>query len=103
MVTQIFEYTSYDRLLEHMYDKSCLYAILDDAFHRHTKRHLPIDIKDIIWSHIDFSFSTIDDRMLCHIEDAYYDTIEKGARKYKKKKKSVYRLKKLYRYHVDVF
>jgi hypothetical protein len=41
--------------------------------------------------------------MLCHIEDAYHDTIEKGARKYKKKNKSAYRLKKLYRYYVDVF
>jgi hypothetical protein len=41
--------------------------------------------------------------MLCHIEDAYHDTIEKGARKYQKKNKSAYRLKKLYRYYVDIF
>lgn len=84
-----------------MYNKCFIKNILTESFESQTGSPLPNHLFLEIWHKIDFSFSSIESDFLYHIDDVYYDLVQKASFKYKKNGKKTKRSRKLYRFYME--
>ena len=84
-----------------MYNKSFIKNILTESFESQTGSPLPNDLFLEIWHRIDFTFSSIETDVLYHIDDVYYDLVQKASFKYKKNGKTTKRSRKMYRFYLE--